>query len=184
MHVKLFILIMSLALTSCVTTDEILGTDNTKDKELGNSSYIPYQYIHTNPPDKLLPSPTFIHSAKGEYTYYKEKELEAYADALMEYHGYLERYIRSLEGSDGKPLVTIGRERCLIELARVTVITPPPNRPIPPTYSSVEKSEGTDLMISYLNEVDKWIENLEKHNSDSVRQFNKHITSIKEVCSS
>lgn len=178
------ILLLTLTLlTSCASTPEKPeGTTNAKDGELGNQSYIPYQYVHTNPPDKILPPPTFITAENGEYTYYNENELVAYADALVEYHRYLERYIGSMEGSDGKPLVDIGGSACLDELRKVTILEPPPRRPIPPTYSSVEKAEGSDLMVNYLNEVDRWIESLEQHHQDSVKEFNQRLTRLKTVC--
>lgn len=173
---------MLLTLTSCVTTYATKGQDNTIDKELGQTSYIPYQYVHTNPPDKLLPPPTFIHSEAGEYTYYNENELEAYADSLVEYHSYLERYIGSMEGSDGKTLISVGGERCMMELESITPIAAPPRRPIPPNYSSVEKAEGTGLMVKYLGEVDRWIEDLEKHHAESVKKFNGKIARLKVAC--
>ena len=171
-----------LLLASCVSNDTVTEVTNTTDGELGKNSYIPYQYVHTNPPDKLLPPPTFIHSEAGEYTYYNENELEAYADSLVEYHSYLERYIGSMEGSDGKTLISMGGERCKMELESLQPIAAPPKRPIPPNYSSVAKAEGTGLMVKYLTDVDIWIEALEKHHADSVKKFNSKINRLKIAC--
>lgn len=177
------IIIMLTLLTACVSTpDEATGTINTKDGELGQESYIPYHYVHTNPPNPLLPPPTFIHSKNGEYTYYDANELEAYADALVAYHRYLERYIGSMEGGDGKPIVTIGAGKCLAELSKVTLLKAPPKRPVPPSFSSVEKSEGSSLMVKHLNEIDRWIEDLESHHADTVDEFNLRLRRIKAVC--
>ena len=177
------IIATAVLLTSCIgTPPTTVSTDNAKDGELGNDSYIPYQYVHTNPPDKLLPPPSLIYSKKGEYTYYNENELEAFADALVEYHSYLERYIGSMEGRDGKTLVDVGTERCEVELDSITLEVSVPKRPIAPNYSDVATAEGTTLAVRYLNDVDNWIETLESHHTTTVKDIKIRLRKLKSVC--
>lgn len=171
-----------LSLTACTLIVDTPWSEPVEAIEVVKSSYAPYSYVHTNPPDELMLPPNLIRSTIDNPSYYDEKELEAYADALVAYHGYLERYIGSMEGSDGKSMVSVGNERCLSELRVLLVIAQPPIRPQPPTYSNVEKSTGSSLMVTYLNDLDHWIESLEEHHGKASRDYNRHLKKLRNVC--
>jgi hypothetical protein len=175
-------LVLTLFLTGCTLKLDMPWTEDKVVTKVTMDSYAPYSYVHTNPPDNLLPPPNIIRSTKDRPSYYDEKELEAYADSLVEYHGYLERYIGSMEDRDGKAMISVDNEKCLQELLTLINITSPPARPQPPTYSNVEKATGSSLMVTYLNDLDRWIEELEKHHQSATYKYNDHMYKLKEVC--
>lgn len=178
---KLFMVIAILASTSCT-----LKIEKPWQEEVATAkkpeSYAPYRYVHTNPPDKLLPPPVIIRGSANIPSYYDERELKAYSDALVAYHGYLERYIGAMEGVDGKALVKMNNEDCRIAVATIVVIPELPIRPTPPSFTAMEKSTDASLMVDYLNDLDRWIESLEDHHDNAVSIYNKQLKKIKNTC--
>lgn len=176
----LLLLLLTIPLMSC--TVSVTPPWKVEEEETPRTSYVLYDYVHTNPPGEVLAPPILL-TSNGTYTSpYNENEMEAYAAALISYHSYLVRYINAMEGSNGETIVTLGNQRCAEAITDIPHLGPPPKKPSLPTITTIEKSKGSTLIVEYLGDVDKWLEDTEDYYGDALKVYNSNLATIAANC--
>lgn len=173
-------LLLMIPLMSC--TVSVDSPWKVEEEVTPRTSYILYDYVHTNPPGEVLKPPILLTSNSDYVSPYDENEMEAYAAALIAYHSYLVRYINAMEGSNGETIITLGNQGCVEAITDIPHIGIPPKKPSLPTITTIEKSKGSSLIVEYLGDVDKWLEDTEDYYGDALKVYNRKIEFIAANC--
>lgn len=167
----LFVVTASLMVGSCQIT---IKTNPEPETNLTT-----FDFVNTDPPNNLLPPPTLRLFKLGDDETHTASADEAFANSLISYSQYVQRYIMNyIEGSDLP--IPFNDPKCYHRDVILPRVAPPPKRPPRPSQRTIQLDDKA--FERYLRDLIIWIDDREDYYLDLKADYEQAVFDYNEEC--
>lgn len=169
---SLLVVTASLLVGSCQIT--IKSTDPPE------RNLVSYDFVNTDPPNRLLYPPHFEQFAVGDTTTHVTSVDEAYVNSLISYNHYVQRYIMNYIESSDLANVPFNDPKCIERDLVLPEPDDPPKRPERPSQRTIQVDDKA--FEHYLRDLIKWIDDRERYYKDLKQDYERAVFEYNQEC--